>query len=92
MDKWIEKDVPTAIIGDVNENLGRLKKAPFANKMKSSGFEQMIKEPTCETGSLIDHLYVNNAMKVKGILTDVNAAYYSDHDIISLYIPKPKEN
>jgi hypothetical protein len=24
-------------------------------------------------------------------LTDVNAAYYSDHDIISLYIPKPKE-
>ena len=91
MDKWIEKDVPTAIIGDVNENLGRLKKAPFANKMKSAGFEQMIKEPTCETGSLIDHLYVNNAMKAKGILTDVNAAYYSDHDIISLYIPKPKE-
>ena len=91
MDKWIEEDVPTAILGDVNENLGRLKKAPFANKMKSAGFEQMIKEPTCETGSLIDHLYVNNAMKAKGILTDVNAAYYSDHDIISLYIPKPKE-
>ena len=25
---------------------------------------------------------------IKGISTDTNAAYYSDHDIISLYISK----
>ena len=88
LDNWIDKDFPTAVIGDVNENLGKLKKAPFSKKMKSMGFEQMIKEPTCETGSIIDHLYVNDAMKVIGISTDITAAYYSDHDIISLYIKK----
>ena len=32
------------------------------------GFEQLIKEPTCQTGGLIDHLYVNNAMKTKTAL------------------------
>ena len=52
------------------------------------GFEQQIKEPTCVTGSLIDHVYVNNAMKTKEIFSEINAVYYSDHDIVSLYIPK----
>ena len=88
LDMWIEGDVPTAVIGDVNENLGIFKKRPLAKKMLSLGFEQLIKEPTCQTGSIIDHLYVNDAMKGKGISTDTNAAYYSDHDIISLYISK----
>ena len=52
------------------------------------GFEQQIKEPTCQTGSLIDHIYVNSAMKNKKVFTETDSAYYSDHDIISLYIPK----
>ena len=85
---WIEQEVPTAVIGDVNENPSKLRKNPFLNKMTSMGFEQKIKEPTCQTGSLIDHIYVNDAMKTKEIFTEINAVYYSDHDIISLYIPK----
>ena len=85
---WIENDIPTAIIGDVNENLGGLRIWPFNKKMRSFGFEQMIKNVTCDTGSTIDHIYVNNAMKLKGISTEIDAAYYSDHDIISLNIPK----
>ena len=84
----MEKDVPIAIIGDVNENLEKMKKQPFLNKMTSMGFEQQIKESTCQTGSLIDHLYLNNAMKAKNISTTVDAVYYSDHDMVSLYIPK----
>ena len=52
------------------------------------GFEQQIKESTCQTGSIIDHLYVNNAMKDKNISTVLDAVYYSDHDVVSLYIPK----
>ena len=35
-----------------------------------------------------DHIYVNNPMKTKNIFTEIDAVYYSDHDIISLYIPK----
>lgn len=88
LEKWIEYDVPTAIIGDVNENLGSLKIRPFQKKMQFFGFEQMIKNVTCDTGSTIDHIYVNNAMKCLGITTETNAAYYSDHDIVSLNIRK----
>ena len=58
------------------------------NMMKGKGFNQLIKEPTFETGSIIDHIYVNHAMANKEVFTQVNAAYYSDHAIISLYIPK----
>ena len=85
---WTEENVSTAIIGDVNENQSKLKLHPFANKMTSMGFEQQIKEPTCQTGSLIDHIYVNEAMKKHNIFTQIDAAYYSDHDMISLLIPK----
>ena len=87
LDIWVEEDVPIAIIGDVNENLEKMKKNPFLNKMTSMGFEQQIKESTCQTGSLIDHLYVKNAMKAKNFSTTVDV-YYSDHDMVSLYIPK----
>ena len=87
LDKWIASNIPTAVMGDVNENLGIAKIRPFNKKMKSLGFEQLINGPTCDTGTTLDHIYVNKAMKEKGITTELDAAYYSDHDIISLYIP-----
>ena len=65
LDMWIEKDVPTALMGDVNENLGVMKIRPFNKKMSSLGFEQLIKNVTCDMGSTIDHIYVNNSMKLK---------------------------
>ena len=75
-------------MGDINESLGKGKKSPFFRKMSSMGFQQLINEPTCETGSIIDHIYVNRAMKAKDVSTNIDAVYYSDHDIVSLYIPK----
>ena len=80
--------MPTAVIGDINENLGSMRIWPFNKKMCLLGFEQLIKTPTCDTGSTLDHIYVNDAMKIKGITTEIDAVYYSDHDIISLNIPK----
>ena len=59
----------------------------YRNRIKRP-VEQQIKEPTCQTGSLIDHIYVNNSMKLKEVFTGIDAVYYSDHDTISLYIPK----
>ena len=85
---WIEKDLPTAVIGDVNENLGSMKIRPFNKKMCSLGFKQLIKNATCDTGSTLDHIYVNDAMELMEITTEIDAAYYSDHDIISLNILK----
>ena len=84
LDTWIPKDVPTALIDDINENIGQ----PFYKKMTSIGFEHLINEPTCETGSVIDNIFVNNAMKLKNVSTNIDAVYYSDHDMVSLYITK----
>ena len=48
----------------------------------------MIQESTCDTGSVIDHIYVNDAMKLLDINIQKDSAYYSDHDIITINIPK----
>ena len=85
-DNWIDTKTPTAIMGDVNENL--LENSYFEKFMKGKDFSQMITKPTYKYGSMIDHLYVNEAMKQKDIFCEQNCCYYSDHDMISLYIKK----
>ena len=87
-DNWIKKDVPTSVIGDVNQNMLNFKKGSFNRKMMSIGFTQLINEPTCDTGSIIDHVYVNEAMQAQSIFTEIDPVHFSDHDIISLYIEK----
>ena len=52
------------------------------------GFEQLIKESTIDTGNLIDHIYVNEGLKSLNISTQRDSAFYSDHDVITLHIPK----
>ena len=84
LNNWINNETPTAVMGDVNENL--LENSCFEKFMKSKSFSQMITKPTYKYGSMIDHLYVNEAMKQKNIFCEQNCSYYSDHDIISLYI------
>ena len=84
LDQWILNDIPTAVMGDMNEDI--FKKSKFDLIMTSKGFDQLIKEATYIEGSLIDHIYINRAMKKKNILTKVESCYYSDHDIITLYI------
>ena len=95
LDSWIEKEIPTAIMGDMNAKFlvgEKLKKAStrFVNMMTVRGFHQLIKEPTHLEGNIIDHIYVNNAMQCQTIAIQIDPVYYSDHDIISLYIPKQK--
>ena len=82
---WID-NVPTAVLGDMNEDI--LKSSKIQRFMRSKGFHQVIKEPTCSTGSLIDHIYVNDSMSELGIFSELDAVYYSDHDVITLYVSK----
>ena len=82
---WIH-NVPTAVLGDMNEDI--LKSSKIQRFMHSKGFHQVIKEPTCSTGSLIDHIYVNDSMSELGIFSELDAVYYSDHDVITLYVSK----
>ena len=86
LENWIQNDVATVVMGDINENL--YENSMFEKFMKIKGFAQLINEPTFIAGSLLDHLYVNKAMKEKNIFFEKNSCYYSDHDAITLYIEK----
>ena len=86
LESWIERERPTTIIGDFNieyQNEDKLIKS-----LEKIGFTQMMQESTCDTGSLIDHIYVNTALKLLDISTQRESAFYSDHDIITINIPK----
>ena len=56
--------------------------------MEKKGFQQLIHQPTYEEGSLIDHVYVNKCMKNLNVSVETFSVYFSDHDIITLYIPE----
>ena len=43
------------------------------------GFKQMVKKPTTDSETLIDHVYVSQKMKVT---TDVTDCYYTDYDYV----------
>ena len=83
---WIDTDRPTAIMGDFNIDYSPDEKV--SKCLKTLGFQQLIQEATRISGSLIDHIYVNEALKSQEIRTQQDSAYYSDHDVITLYIPK----
>ena len=83
---WIDNDRPTTIMGDFNIDYSKGEK--LNRSLETLGFQQLVQEPTRISGSLIDHIYVNRALKSLGISTQQDCAYYSDHDVITLYVPK----
>ena len=86
LESWVVNTRPTAILGDFNMVFSEnCKVTRFLMKI---GFQQLITKATCETGNQIDHIYVNQPLMSLNVSTEQSAAYYSDHDIVSLYIPK----
>ena len=83
---FIDNEQPTTIIGDVNWNY--LENTNMKEFMKNKGFCQVIKKPTFDKGTLIDHIYVNQVLMAKNVHTEQVSTYYTDHDIITLLIPK----
>ena len=75
---------PIVIMGDVN--IDSAKKSELYRFMTSRGFSQEITKPTCDTGSTLDHIYVNKEMKALTFKIDQNSVYFSDHDVITLQI------
>ena len=53
------ENITGEIIWDINENC--LDDSKFQNFMRTKGCYQMVDRPTYETGSLLDHIYVNDA-------------------------------
>ena len=48
-------------------------------KLQSMGFKQIVNKPTRDSGTIIDHVYLTNSLK---IVMDVTDCYYSDHDYV----------
>ena len=94
VDNWINnikqllnlyKSNKICILSDVNEDLLSHLPKPILTMFTTSGLTQHIKAPTCDSGTLIDHLYTSNALNTH-VKTEVLDCYYSDHDIVTCTI------
>ena len=63
LNTWIQPNTPTALLGDMNEDIFR--NSYIQNFMATKGFSQLINKPTCTTGSILNHIYVNDLMSKK---------------------------
>ena len=78
--------LPTIVMGDFNiDLLSHNHDRRLLNLMSTNGFAQLVKTPTTDRGTLIDHVYCNSCLQ--DILIEVDDCYYSDHDIIYCSIP-----
>ena len=69
----------TCIVGDINEDITLTSDKQCCSTLKVHEFTQMVTKPTCDSGTLLDHVYVTSKV---AITTDVNDCYYSDHDYV----------
>ena len=76
---------PTVILGDFNEHL--LAMSSLTTFFLAKRFSQLIKAPTTDGGSLLDHIYYNSTQTHFEV--DVVDTYYSDHDATFLSYKTP---
>ena len=81
----IDSTLPTLLMGDFNEDMSEYSAQSaqivrLLRFMSDNGYDQLIKTPTTDRGTLIDHIYCNS--NSGNIVTEVTDCYYSDHDIV----------
>jgi len=86
MTKIPKSKFPTAVMGDFNDNQVKDTNSPILSYMNRIGFRQLIRRPTTDNGSLLDHIYFN--WKTADFKVDVIDTYYSDHDLVVISINK----
>ena len=74
------QNVPICVVGDLNEDVSITSHMCCCTMFKLQGLKQMIKKPTYDSGTIIDHVYVSRTLNT--IQPDVTDCYYSDHDFI----------
>ena len=74
------RNIPICVVGDLNEDVSITLNTRCCTMFKLQGLQQMIKKPTHDSGTIIDHVYVSHPLNT--IQTDVTDCYYSDHDFI----------
>ena len=73
------EDMSICVMGDFNEDTLLTQEKHCCTMFWSKGLRQIVTKPTCDSGTLIDHIYTNTQLSVK---TDVSDCYYSDHDYV----------
>ena len=80
------QEIPTVVLGDFNEDLlSTAHSSRVVTLMTSKGFSQLVKLPTTDSGSLLDHIYYNHI--ATSTFIDVVDTYYSDHDATYVSLP-----
>ena len=74
------QNVPICVVGDLNEDVSITSSTHCCTIFRLQGLKQMIKKPTHDSGTIIDHVYVSHTPIT--IQKDVTDCYYSDHDFI----------
>ena len=74
------QNVLICVVGDLNEDVSITSNTCCCTMFKLQGLQQMVKKPTHDSGTIIDHVYVSHTLNT--IQTDVTDCYYSDHDFI----------
>ena len=77
------KGMKTCVVGDINEDILLTSEKQGYSMFCAEGFKQVVTKPTCDSGTLIDHVYVFTSLKVD---TDVSDCYYSDHVLFSVHL------
>ena len=83
---WINPERGTIIMGDFN--IPFKEDSRIDKEMKEMGFLQLVSSVTHDKGNLIDHIYVNEQITSNGCSIEKNASYYSDHDIVTIFVDK----
>ena len=72
------------ILRDLNVNFfSTIDMQPLTDLMESFNYVQIVDKPTFISGSLLDHVYVRQAINAN-IHTSVISVYYSDHDAVRI--------
>jgi len=77
--------MPTVVLGDFNDDVSTASSSHLLRMMSSKGFSQLVKVPTTDSGSLLDHIYYTGT--TTNVFIDVVDTYYSDH--VAAYISIP---
>ena len=67
------------VMGDFNKDVLVSDARTCSMMFKSKGHKQIVKKPTRDSGTLINHIYTTNGLH---LTTNVCDCYYSDHDYV----------
>ena len=79
----LPRNVLTFVMGDFNFDIIEDPHHKILTVMKKFGFVQQVKDPTRDSGSLLDHVYVNRNEYIQIHVVDT---YFSDHDTVYISV------